>query len=323
LAALGVDVGKSLRFVVATHWHDDHIQGISTVFREAKTALFACTAAVRAPEFQEVLTTWTGTRFFVGRSGIDELRSVLAELKSRLPQTRYPAPKSATANKVLWEHGGHPPAMIKALSPSDAAVLATLARLQPATPQFSRARRRLPDLKPNDASVVLSVQVGHQKVLLGGDLEVRADRGLGWLAIVDAVEAGASQHQAFKVPHHGSRNGDHDEIWSRMLIPEPWAATTPFIQGNVRLPSATDCQRLLRRTPHAYLTAPPHPAKFHDANRTVEKTVGEATISAHFLPGKYGHVRLRKRTNEPAESPWKVALQGNALSLAAYVATPH
>lgn len=102
---VGLDVSDCLRAVIATHWHDDHIKGISDVFAAAKNAAFACTEAVRQPDFLEVLSAWTGTRALTGGSGIDELRSILAELKERQANTRYPAPRPASANKVLWVRG--------------------------------------------------------------------------------------------------------------------------------------------------------------------------------------------------------------------------
>jgi hypothetical protein len=319
--SIGINAEASVRFVVATHWHDDHIQGISSLFQEAKTAVFACTEAVGKPEFSEVLAAWTGTRYLAGGSGVDELRAVLTELKKRQPATRYPTPKLASANKVLWELAGNLSATVKALSPLDAAVMATMAQLRKAMPKFSRARRRLPNLTQNDASVVLSVRVADHLTLLGADLEVRNDRGLGWMAIVDGIGSGAAVHQGFKVAHHGSPNADHDEIWNRLLMPQPWAATTPFVSGSVRLPSVTDCRRIFNRARASYLTAPPHPTKFRDPDRTVERTVREATISAHFVPGKYGHVRLRKRVDEPVDGAWRVEMFGHALKLEDYLAS--
>jgi hypothetical protein len=317
--SLGLDFEGSLRFIVATHWHDDHMQGLGSLFQRARNAVFACTAAVRERDFREVLGAWTGTRYLAGGSGLDELWSVLTELRKRQAATRYPAPRLASANKVLWELGGNPSGTVKALSPSDAAVLATMARLQTATPRFSRVRKRLPNPKENDASVVLSVQVGEHHVLLGADLQVRSDRGFGWMAVVDGVASAAAGHQGYKVPHHGSANADHDEIWTRLLIPQPWAATTPFVSGRVRLPSARDCNRILSRTRACYLTAPPVPLKFRDPNRTVEKAVSEATLAAHFVPGKYGHVRLRKGIDEPVSATWRVEMFGHALRLGDYV----
>lgn len=318
LESLGIDVATEVKFVVATHWHDDHVQGVSEVFQAAKAAMFVCTQAVREPDFNEVLSSWIGTRFFTGGSGVDELRRVLAEIKNRSAGIRSPAPKLAVAGRELWKRAADLPVTVTALSPSDAAVLAAIAGLSEIKPSVGKARRRVPPIKPNDASVVLSVQAGEHRLLLGADLEVRGDRGLGWAAVVESAGSNSEKHQLFKVPHHGSRTGHADEVWDTLLIAEPWCATTPFVSGNVRLPSAEDCRRILSRTRRAYLTAPPVPGKFQDANRAVEKTILETTRSIQILPGKYGHVRMRKNLAATLDSDWHVELFGNALNMESY-----
>jgi hypothetical protein len=317
-----MDAAKSVQLVLATHYHDDHMQGISKVFQTAVGAAFACTGAVRGPDFKEMLATWTGTRFLPGGSGIDELHSVMAELKKRTTNSLCVAPKLASVDKTIWPIHGKPNPLamsIKSLSPSDAAVLATLSRLKGVAPASAKTRRRLPNLQENDTSVVLSVEAAGHRVLLGGDLLVRADRSFGWLAVVDDHACVDARHHAFKVPHHGSPTGDHDEVWNKLTVEQACAVTTPCVYGRVRLPSVADCQRILVRTQSAFLSAPPLPAKFRDSNKAVEKTVREATRSVQFVPGKYGHVRLRKRVDEPPAAPWRVELFGAAMSMADYV----
>jgi hypothetical protein len=324
LDCMGIDAAKSVQLVVATHWHDDHIQGISKVFQTAIGAVFACTGAVQEPDFLEVLAAWTGTRFLSGGSGIDELQSAMVELKRRSGDSRCPAPKLASVGKSFWPVRGKPNPLamsIMSMSPSDAAVLATISRLRGVVPKSKTVRRRLPNLQENDTSVVLSVEAAGHRVLLGGDLHVRADRSFGWLAIVDEEAGARAQHHVFKVPHHGSPTGHSDEVWDELLVQHPFAVTTPFVDGKVRLPSLGDCRRIVAKTPSAFLSAPPIPSKFRDANRTIEKTVLEATRSVQFVPGKYGHVRLRKRVDESPSGSWRVELFGSAVSMADYVRT--
>jgi hypothetical protein len=326
LDLIGANPAKSIQLVVATHWHDDHMDGISKVFQTASDAIFACTSAVQQADFQEVLASWTGTRFLPGGSGVDELRSIMAELKKRSTDARCVAPKLAGVGRALWPIASKPNPLamsIKCLSPSDAAVLATIARLKGVAPASTKIRRRLPNLKENDTSVVLSIEVKGHRVLLGGDLHVRADRALGWLAIVDDHAGADSKHHAFKVPHHGSPTGDHAEVWNDLTVEQNFAVTTPFVGGSTRLPSLADCQRILTKTQNAYLSAPPLPGKFRDSNKTVERMVQEATRSIQSVPGKYGHVRLRKHVDEKPGTPWRVELFGSAVRIVDYVeATP-
>ncbi len=321
LNLLGVDPAKSVRLVVATHWHDDHMQGLAKVLEAASGAVFACSGAVREPEFKEVLAAWTGARALPGGSGIDELRSIMVELKRRTTDSRCVAPRLAGAGKTLWPIAGKPnphAISVKSLSPSDAAVLATVSRLKGLGTIAAKSRRRLPNLLENDTSVVLSVEAGTHKVLLGGDLHVRADRSFGWLAIVDDCRGIDARHDVFKVPHHGSQTGDHEEIWSTLAKEQPCAVATPFVDGRVRLPSVADCQRILTKTRIAFLSAPPVPGRFRDSSKTVEKTVQEATLSVQSVPGKYGHVRLRKLLGDSPGTPWRVELFGSAVTMADY-----
>lgn len=314
LESINVDVGQSVRCLIATHWHDDHIKGISSVFLAAKSAKFVCTAAISKKEFQPILACWGACQRLPGGSGVNELRDVLSELKNRKKDTKFPSPALASADKILWQRSENPPVVIKSLSPSDAAIVAATARFTNFAADPSRIRRRIPNIRPNDSSVVLSIGVEKHSVLLGADLEMRADSGLGWNAVLESNHQ-AEQRHGFKVPHHGSPTAHSDQIWTKLLVPTPWAVTTPFVSGKIRLPGADDCKRILNFTPHAYLTGAPGSGKFRDANKTVEKTVKEFTRSVHIIPAKFGHVRLRKKIVAQTDSTWDVELFGSATSM--------
>lgn len=322
LSGIGADPVKSIQLVIATHWHDDHIDGLSAVFERAVEAAFVCTGAIQRPVLDEILAAWTGSRFLPGGSGVDELRSIMTELKNRRDGARHVAPKLACAGKSLWPIPSKPNPLlmsIRCLSPSDSAILATTSRLFSAVAESAKTRRRLPNLEENDTSVVLSVEAAGHRVLLGGDLHVRADRSFGWLAVVDELADENTRHHAFKVPHHGSPTSDHEEIWTKLATNQAYAVTTPFVGGRVRLPSVPDCERILSRTSNAFLSAPPVPARYRDSDKTVEKTVLEVTRFVQLVPGKFGQVRLRKHVDEPSDTPWRVELFGSALSMSDYV----
>src|SRR5437879_5098718 len=71
LANIGVDAAKSVQCIVATHWHDDHIGGLSEVFRAAASSIFACTTAFGRDEFKSLLQNYFGTAAGPAGSGID------------------------------------------------------------------------------------------------------------------------------------------------------------------------------------------------------------------------------------------------------------
>jgi hypothetical protein len=309
LENLGVDPAKAVRLVVATHWHDDHIRGLAKVVEASKCAVFVITGAFQEQDFRLLLAPWLANGTEHDGKGLGELDSLISILKQR---NRAPIP--ASENKVLWERYGNSPAQVRALSPSDPAVTACVARLREIDPgMFSR---RLPRIDENHPSVVLSVQVGPRRLLLGGDLESRKDRKFGWLAIVDAQKgSGAPKHHFFKIPHHGSPNGDHEEIWSELLHPNPHSSLTPVATGRTRLPTPGDRDRILANTGHAYVTALPKKGKFrYPENRMVEKTMLEVARKLEIIPHSHGHVCMRGSLSE-GPSDWAVTCLGSAMHL--------
>ncbi len=51
LRKLGLNTASAVKIVLASHWHDDHIRGLSSVFEECASAAFFCSASLRNTEF--------------------------------------------------------------------------------------------------------------------------------------------------------------------------------------------------------------------------------------------------------------------------------
>jgi glyoxylase-like metal-dependent hydrolase (beta-lactamase superfamily II) len=45
---------------VATHWHDDHIRGISAVFSECESAQLVISGALDAQDFRKLVALYSG-----------------------------------------------------------------------------------------------------------------------------------------------------------------------------------------------------------------------------------------------------------------------
>jgi beta-lactamase superfamily II metal-dependent hydrolase len=293
LGEIGVDVPESLLLVVATHWDDDHIGGLAEVFAFAKNAVFACPATVNDDEFKHILATVTGTRQRYDGSGAGEMFEIMEELAKR--GSRYPTPKLAVAHKDLLEICDTLPVRVQALSPSDAEIVSALERLRNIPrPAEHVPRLRLPRFESNDASVVISIQIGQRElILLGADLEERGLAEVGWQAVVEGWPEGRGKHGVFKVAHHGSSNGHLDAAWDRLLEESPWAVVTSFSSGKNNLPKAIDCERILRRTEWGMITTHPSRSRYKDRKPAVRRTIEEIARSAYVSRSRQGHVRLR------------------------------
>jgi hypothetical protein len=316
LRTLGVNLAEQVKMVVATHWHDDHMDGLGELFRECTSARFACTIAMQADELKTLIEAYRGQILSVG-SGVDEMRQVLDELDERAPAGGVAAPMLTKEREELLTRHGDLPFQIRTLAPSDAGVAVMLTRIQQQLlPKDNRRRLRVPALDENDASVVLAVRVGDVSVLLGADLEERKRPGLGWQVILDYYPEYPGRFDGFKIPHHGSITGYHPDVWPRLMHAESWAAVTPFNQLENPLPTAADCERILQSAQYAYITATPGLNEYHYNQLGVRETELAATLAIAEEPGLQGQVRFRRRLGANA-GDWTVELFGNAAPLAA------
>jgi hypothetical protein len=317
LKKIAIDPASAVRLLVATHWQDDHIRGIGEVLEACRTAEFVCSDALKCDEFLTLARAYS-RRAMQESSGIQEFNHIIEVLRGRHKSMKSShTPKFAVADRILWRKpsnssGGSPiPCCIKALSPVDAAILAGKLDIARLLPHEKEPKRRLPALTPNRAAVVLWVEIGGLNILLGSDLEETNVSTMGWSVIVQSLTRPLEKAGFFKVPHHGSANAHHGEVWSEMLQPEPVAVLTPFHRGAVVLPTLADMDRITRFSPHGFITANPGLGHTKKRHPTVEKMIKEVVGVIRPVHPFTGHVRLRVRPPELA----KIELFGNAQHL--------
>jgi hypothetical protein len=309
LADIGVDASSSIRFVVATHWHDDHVRGIARVFCAARTSKFVCSTALRDQEFLALLELF-GDMPLTHAQGLREMRGVVAEVRSRGKQALV----WAGANRRI-HFRGTPAAPernceVFSLSPTDAGILRSKAHFAELLPVARRPKRALPDVGPNHAAVAMWIRVGSRILLLGSDLEETS--GLRcWSDVVASSGRPRDPAAVIKIPHHGSETGEHPGIWSELCSPRPIGIATPFIRGRVALPTNADVARACARTSDLYLSSPPVERRSRSRSGAVAKTVDAVTRRFRDASGPMGWVRLRAPISNPA-APWTRDLFGAA-----------
>ena len=119
--------------------------------------------------------------------------------------------------------------------------------------------------------------------------------GMGWREVVSRFGSIDKDHQGIKVPHHGSVTGHSDDVWSEMLIPQPWAVVTPYSRTNPPLPTASDLERIGSLASDLFVTAQKHQSRFTHPDPTVRKQLREMGIVISEEPAAQGLVRLRKK----------------------------
>lgn len=177
-------------------------------------------------------------------------------------------------------------------------------------------KRMISPQSPNHLTVVTKIDIGETSILPGGDLENSVDPDRGWTAVLRSDARTKQLAQLFKIPHHGSENAHSDEVWSAMLIENPYAVLTPW-NRSTKLPTIRDVNRIAGATPYAYATAKSALSK-SDKNRpnTVTKQLREMGIRLRRSEAQIGGVTFR---NGGVADPhtWQVTLYGGAYKLTA------
>jgi hypothetical protein len=309
---------SSVKLVVATHWHDDHIRGMAEQIKTFSSARFCTSSALTNKEFLATIVAYEGRHGIIAGSGASEICEVLEVLRSRAgmssPMRASPARRVFTLPAAASGHGYE--CRVTTLSPSDKQFEKFMLQLGKLVPIERAAKKRVANQEANDLSVVTLISIGDQGILLGADLEETGDIELGWSAIVRMPERPSEIAGAFKIPHHGSENGHCQEVWAQMLIANPIAILTPW-NKNRSLPTTTDVQRIVGLSEAAFSTSAGTRRIDRPRPYSVQKQIKETVGSLRATERRTGFVRLR---NGGARNPkiWRVELSPEACHLRDY-----
>lgn len=298
---------SSIELACVTHWHDDHVRGVSQLVEEAVNAKIVIPEALGRQEFM-VLAARFGGESLTG--GAKELLRLYRDFgKDRgfvlAGESKLICKDSTSAGAVeVW-----------AMSPSSAEVQQCLVDIGNMMPKVGDPQGAAPRKRPNHLAMVLFVKVGNAQMLFGADLEQVGSQSLGWNAVISAEAAKSTQSTLFKVPHHGSSTAYNPLVWSKMLSPEATSIVTPFHSGRSKLPTESEIKVLKGHTPHLFLTtnqalvrpkiSKPSFVEQEIKARTVEKT------GLFQEPVEPGLVRCRYTD----ASTWDVGLFASAIAL--------
>ncbi|MBW2005393.1 MAG: MBL fold metallo-hydrolase [Deltaproteobacteria bacterium] len=320
LRNIGIDPSKAVKLIVASHWHDDHVRGLAEIIRQCSSAEFVVSNALRTKEFLTLVYA-LGKRSMMETSGVQEFYEILEILKERVQSKHGNTEllKYAISDRLIWRSStsssaSHLSCEVHSLSPSDESTTIGVKNIGGLLPVKGQLKTRALAMTPNHAAVVLWIKVGSMYILLGSDLEETDNPKTGWSIIVDSTTRPQEKAVFFKISHHGSKNGDYQPVWDRMLVPNPLVGLTPFIRGNLILPKKSDVTRICQRTPNAYSTAFPKQKRLKHKDKVVEKTIRETVKEIREIIPSTGHIRLRSKDIGPPIN-WKIDLFGDAIPL--------
>ena len=292
---------SDVKVIIATHWHDDHVKGLSKMVEACPNAKLYISDVFNDREAFAFMNAYGGNLAYQQTGGTKELYQAVIASKKRA---------FAHQQSIIWEGNilGRKMRAV-AFSPTHEAKAQATAHFAKNIPTDQAPINHAPELRPNFEAVVINIDLGDDGILLGSDLE---DHGtLGWSAIVGDEWCLSNQRaSAYKIAHHGSPNGDHPDIWKKLLATNPFAVLTPYINGSVNLPNATDKQRISENCSSAFICSNGSKQPLIGAN--VEKRMKAICTNIAVMNPGFGVVRFRKKLGA---STWDCDLFGQASKL--------
>lgn len=305
LEAIGVNVEAAVKWIVASHWHDDHVRGLALLVERCREARFFYPSALGTREFQTIAAIHSSGDPNQFVSATSEISRVFSHLIGTNRQWAI-----AHVDRLICRTAQ---AKVHSLSPSDTQYrrfVASIGRLIPSASPPT-ARRRLGALEPNDTAVVIQAETTVGNVIFGSDLEEQTTRG--WTDLMNGSQAALTGNGVFKVAHHGSQNAHAGQFWLRYRATGCISIMTPFNLGSVRLPTPGDIDRINSLSEQAFISADSNARPAEIQTTEVARALREDGIRFRRSEPRVGHIRLRCSPDDRAD--WRVELFNGASSL--------
>lgn len=304
LKKIGVDIKSQVKLVLCTHWHEDHILGLSEILKECENAIFSMSRVNDIKKFlQFVSLDYLKLNTNISNCSTEEFNKCLEIIESV---------KYASIDRPLYSESiDNINLQVIALSPSDYSSTIFDQEISTLITKYGSQNKKCLKETPNFRSVALQLKLGDRRALLGADLEVGTDNRLGWLNILNHSITLDQKSTYFKIPHHGSENGYHLDIWTDLLEETPTSTITPW-NRNTKLP---DPEMLLTYTNHTeflYITSPVlNSSRPKRRSRQLEKFIKKSKRKLMEVKFSEGIIRSRIDLTNPIDK-WSVSNYGEA-----------
>lgn len=302
----GVDFRSDVKLIICTHWHDDHILGLSTLLKECENAIFSFAHATDRVKFLKLVKLdFNKIKDEATISSTIEISNCL-EIVSKRDQIV----KRASEDRILLkkEIKGLSYEVIS-LSPSDFVLQQFDEEISTLITEYGDTNKKIINNRPNDKSVAILVKINDHRILLGSDLEVAEDRRKGWHCIVDKSQAIDSKSMIFKIPHHGSATGYNKDVWNRLVDDNAIAKLSSWNRG-AKLPNLEMLETFLDHTESLFITSLPiSNSKPKKRDKDLSKTINKFNSSLREVKYVKGIVRCYCGIEE---KDWKIETYDSA-----------
>ncbi len=310
LRSKGVNL-LNVKLIVCTHWDDDHIRGVSEILENSPEAVFSFARANDLYKFYKLVAIdYEKLKKVASNSSTIEFNKCLEILKKRNSIRKF-----SEVDKLLYTTK-HKNSIIEvfSLSPSELSSHNFDLEISTLLKKYSALNKKLTKQSPNERSVVILLKLGKHNILLGADLEVSKNPELGWLHIINKSQVikGSDKSTYFKIPHHGSDNGYHEDIWKELLHSKPIASITPWNKKE-KLPKKDMLTKYKILSKELYITSPTIvSSKPKKRDKRTEKIIKQFNSTVQELRFQYGVISSSIDILD-SKSTWSTVLTGTAI----------
>jgi len=303
LKNIGVDLKENVKSIICTHWHDDHIKGISELLNACESSEFCFGKASDLDKFLLLVGIDSHKGDFA--SSTKELAKCLNILNNRSLKN-FATIKTAIQDRVLFRfEEQNIESSIISLSPSDHVVSEFDKELSSLMSEHHHTNMKIISRSPNEKSVVLLVKINDINILLGSDLELSSDKRKGWECILNHSQFRNSKSVLFKIPHHGSKNGFYQRIWDELLTDNPISKLTPWSLGGNSLPTNDMLKTYSDLTSELYITLQNKSFTPKKREKRISKTIYKFNNTLREIKYSLGIVRSRLKIGNHSNQ-WKI-----------------
>lgn len=313
LKRIGVDLATEVKLIICTHWHQDHIKGLSNLLGLCKSAKFVMPAVNDKKKFLRFITLDGIKSVKGGFSSTEEFAKCL-----QICIDRNMSPIRASSNKLLYRsvlgHGvvDKESVEICSLSPSES-VISHFDKELGNLLSKKLSIVSVPEKDANDKSVVILLNNNGFSALLGADLEVNKKEDEGWLDIINNSLMVRNKVGLFKIPHHGSENGYDVRIFEKFISDNAILKLTPW-NRSVKLPDLSMMEVYRNHSDEVFITSPVSRilTKPKKRSKQIQKMAEEFSRSLSEMKFEMGIVRSRVDVLNPIPV---VETFGNAIKI--------
>ncbi|WP_334141288.1 MBL fold metallo-hydrolase [Atlantibacter hermannii] len=227
----GINPQKEVKLIIISHFHDDHIKGIYDIIQNCPASKVVISAALNTTEFRNYIHA-------LSENGVDMAKTKEINRVMSLFPKLHETNRLVHAKKDCTLFRSNTSVQVHSLSPSDVDITNSDLDFANSTKHsiiFSEIATSAKLVNPNHYCVVtriFSPTSNDNEVLLGADLEIA--KNSGWDSVCDANNRPEPNLIGiFKLPHHGSRTGYHEQTWKKLIKVNPISILTTYDKSSL------------------------------------------------------------------------------------------